>query len=319
MAWIELHEEMRDHPKLGRLSRELGVSRAEARGIVIGMWLWAATYAPDGDLSTFDASDIADGCDYTGDKNLLEALVKAKWLDDETLKIHDWDKHGLKMLKSSQERQKKFRERVDRARQDEQSAGGNEVAETAQIQESVTSTSPSRDSNVAVASYLTIPNHTKPTATSTAQTAAVAAVDNSKPKAEEPAEERPAAVPAAPGQDLEQVIYDRIGWTKRLSRFDLDKLLALKRAHGELFFKAADKLHGGVTNVPAFMEKVVLALAKEKAEPAGGKKCKKCGSAWDPWKTGKSLCPVCYPEDGRPAAQITQLVSGLAAQMGRTA
>jgi hypothetical protein len=144
-------------------------------------------------------------------------------------------------------------------------------------------------------------------------------VDNSKPKAEDPTEERPAAVPAAPGQDLEQVIYDRIGWKKRLSRFDMDKLIALKRTHGNLFFQAADKLHGGVTNVPAFMEKVVLALAKEKAEPAGGKKCKKCGSAWDPWKTGKSLCPVCYPEDGRPAAQITTLVSGLAAQMARTA
>ena len=314
---------MAKHPKLGILSRELGVSRAESRGIVVGLWLWAATYAPDGDLSDFDPADIADGCDYTGDKNLIEALIESKWVDRETQVIHDWEKHGLKLLKSNQERQQRFRDRVERAQRAASAtdvpALTGEPLNTDRKEDNVTVTLRSHDNNDTVASYLTIPNHTKPTATSTAQPVAVADVDNSKPKAEKPDEERTAAVPAAKGQDLEQVLYDRIGWKKRLSRFDMDKLLALRKQYPDLFYAAVDKLHGGVTNVPAFLVKVLEALAKERAAPAGGKSCRKCGLSWDPWKTGISLCPVCYPEPGQQTAKITPLVNALAAKMGMTA
>lgn len=66
------------------------------------------------------------------------------------------------------------------------------------------------------------------------------------------------AVSAQPGQDLEQVIYDRIGWKKRLSRLDWDKVLALKSRHGpNEFFAACDRLHGGVTNIPAYLESIL--------------------------------------------------------------
>lgn len=160
MAWIEVHEELRTHPKVTRLARELGVSKAESRGLVIGLLLWACTYAPDGDLSRIESLDLADGCDYEGEKDFKAALVVARFIDQDGDRyvIHDWDQMGLKMLTSSQSRQKKYRERVDAS-----SAQSN--PESTPAPDNVTPTSPKRNGDVGVTSYLTIPNHTKPKAT----------------------------------------------------------------------------------------------------------------------------------------------------------
>ena len=61
MPWIEVHQSIANHPKRKRLSRALGISVAEAVGLVILLHHWAIDYAPDGDLAGCDAADIADG------------------------------------------------------------------------------------------------------------------------------------------------------------------------------------------------------------------------------------------------------------------
>lgn len=172
LAWIELHEELRSHPKVARLARELGVSKAESRGIVVGLWLWAATYAPDGDLSRFDAVDIADGCDYTGNKDLMAVMTEVGWIDPDH-RIHDWNKHGLKLLHSSQARQQRYRERVDQAtakqpakvEEKPQSEDPGPTGTSQPRDGKVTVTSPKRNGDVTVTSYLnptsTIPDQEK--------------------------------------------------------------------------------------------------------------------------------------------------------------
>jgi hypothetical protein len=117
MSWIELHEEVRAHPKIRRLAKDMGVSNAEARGWIIGLWLWAATYAEDGELTDCTNQEIADACDYEGRSpgKLVQALIARNLIDVEKDRryIHDWSKHGLRLLESNRERQRKFRERVD--------------------------------------------------------------------------------------------------------------------------------------------------------------------------------------------------------------
>ena len=94
MAWIEAHQELREHPKTKRLCRLLGVSRREGVGLLLFLWWWAYDYAPDGDLSGFSDDDIADGIDWAGAPDaLLAALCEAGWLDV-ARRVHDWDDYA---------------------------------------------------------------------------------------------------------------------------------------------------------------------------------------------------------------------------------
>lgn len=95
-AWIESHAALRDHPKLKRLARSLGISRREATGLLHWLWWWAMDYAPDGDLTDYTADDIADGVDWDGDPDkFITALRDAGFLDGQML--HDWDEYGGKL------------------------------------------------------------------------------------------------------------------------------------------------------------------------------------------------------------------------------
>ena len=62
---------------------------------------------------------------------------------------------------------------------------------------------------------------------------------------------------AGPGNDLEQIIHDRVGDKTPLSRLDLEKLVALKNKHGPKFYVACDRLHGSVTNPAAYLHAIL--------------------------------------------------------------
>lgn len=98
MAWIESHQELREHPKTKRLCRLLGVNRREAVGLLHFLWWWAYDYAAEGDLSSFTDEDIADAVDWEGDAALLTgALIEAGFLDD-SRHIHDWEEFAEKWI-----------------------------------------------------------------------------------------------------------------------------------------------------------------------------------------------------------------------------
>lgn len=92
--WIELHDTARDHPKMRKLARELGISRVQALGHMVSLWTWALRMAPDGDLSSFDDEDIeVDGAEWTDESvSFVEAARKVKLLDGKN--IHDWEDYA---------------------------------------------------------------------------------------------------------------------------------------------------------------------------------------------------------------------------------
>ena len=60
MAWIESHQELARHPKTRKLARRLGVNLPTAIGHLHMFWWWAMDYSKSGDITSFDAIDIAD-------------------------------------------------------------------------------------------------------------------------------------------------------------------------------------------------------------------------------------------------------------------
>jgi len=98
-AWIQSHQSLRDHPKTRRLARRDGVGGIRgAVGLLHCLWWWCIDYASDGDLSRYDAEDIAIACEWEGDPDtLVEMLVETGFLDDDgCLQVHDWADYGGK-------------------------------------------------------------------------------------------------------------------------------------------------------------------------------------------------------------------------------
>jgi hypothetical protein len=102
MAWIESHQELARHPKTKRLSRLAEISLPTAIGHLHLLWWWAIDYAQDGDLSKYEAGDIADAMNWSGDaKVIVEALVNSGFLDRESdagLSIHDWHDYAGRLM-----------------------------------------------------------------------------------------------------------------------------------------------------------------------------------------------------------------------------
>ena len=113
MAWIESHQELRNHPKTKRLCRLLGLPCPTVVGYLHFLWWWAYDYAPEGDLSDFTDEDIADAVDWDGDPGaLMGALVQAGFINDDR-RLHDWEDFAQKWI----ERRQADRERKRARRQ----------------------------------------------------------------------------------------------------------------------------------------------------------------------------------------------------------
>lgn len=97
MAWTPLHQELPGHPKTRKLARRLGLDTATTVGHLVCLWLWALGYAVDGDLSSFDADEIAIGAEWGGDADeFVGALLDARFLDEDRT-MHDWHEYGGKL------------------------------------------------------------------------------------------------------------------------------------------------------------------------------------------------------------------------------
>ena len=98
MAWIESHQDLATNPKTKRAARLLDVPVPQVIGHLHMLWWWTLDHAFDGDLSEFDALDIADAAGWDGDPDaFLQALIgcgpggKAGFIDED-MTVHDWDK-----------------------------------------------------------------------------------------------------------------------------------------------------------------------------------------------------------------------------------
>jgi len=116
MAWIESHQELKDHPKTRKLSRHLGITVPAAIGHLHCLWWWALEYAQDGDLSEYDAEDIAEAAMWEGEAApFTDGLVKAGFIDstDDTdaVMIHDWMEYAGRLVTSRRRKSEAMKEK----------------------------------------------------------------------------------------------------------------------------------------------------------------------------------------------------------------
>lgn len=124
MAWLEVHQELPSHPKTVKAGRLLDIRRTSVVGHMVSLWLWALDHAQDGDLSGYDADEIANAAGWDGEPQaFVDALLtcgrqgKAGFLEivDEKLLIHDWLEYTGKLI----ERRRQDAERKRTGRRNE--------------------------------------------------------------------------------------------------------------------------------------------------------------------------------------------------------
>lgn len=107
MAWLPSYQELREHPKTRKAVVLLGVPRAQVIGHLHCLWWWALSYADDGDLSRYDATDIALAAEWDGDpEKFLHALAscgaggRPGFLDETSggWALHDWSEYAGKYV-----------------------------------------------------------------------------------------------------------------------------------------------------------------------------------------------------------------------------
>jgi len=131
MAWLEAHQELRDHPKTKRAARLLGISRPQMIGHMFCLWWWCLDYAETGSLVNFDHDDIAEAAGWEGNPDLfINALVNCGTAgrpgflvdDGDSLSVNDWAEYGGRYItkrNQGRDRQRTWRLRNAKVTHDE--------------------------------------------------------------------------------------------------------------------------------------------------------------------------------------------------------
>jgi hypothetical protein len=101
MAWIEFHQSLVSHPKTKRLARRLGLPIPATVGYLACFWCWCLEYAQDGNLSRYDAGELADAAMYQGEdsEGFVIALIEAGFLEKaDGLQVHDWHDYAGRLV-----------------------------------------------------------------------------------------------------------------------------------------------------------------------------------------------------------------------------
>jgi len=114
MAWIESHQTLREHPKIKKLCRLLGISKATAVGHLHMLWWWAMDYAQDGELTRYDDLEVALAAEWDGDEHVfVQALMDSRFLDvddQHRVVIHDWPDYAGKLIERRAKNAQRMRE-----------------------------------------------------------------------------------------------------------------------------------------------------------------------------------------------------------------
>ena len=117
MAWLQVHQTLKDHRKLFDAADELEITPPHMMGLLVSFWLWALDNAPKGDLAGITPRMIARAAQWDGEpEKLAETLIRAGWIDeneDGTLEIHDWYEYAGKLIDQRQaEKERSARRRA---------------------------------------------------------------------------------------------------------------------------------------------------------------------------------------------------------------
>ena len=350
MAWIETHQGLFSHPKTLRLTKLMkwDVDRTAAK--LQRLWLWCMDYAPDGDLRATNASDVgaAVGLSDVEAKKFINAMVKTHWLDKEPyLRVHNWWQYTGLFLQRKHSRHPHIWQQIRDSYVPPSATSTIELDEscsTPAVQQegcsspptvqlvSCSSTPPNQTLPDQTIPDPTVPDLTKQKKQQQQQNSAADAADYFSEHPGRHQQQSPQTQPlvegtaadaagpgdfaytpplhACPGNDLERIIYDRVGDKIPLSRLDLDKLVALKNKHGPKFYVACDRLHGSVTNPAAYLHAILE--SKEATAALAAQEC----NARTPSKRDDFVPVICQECGGSSVVRRSQLEQD--AQAGRT-
>ena len=90
--YIRVSNDFYTHRKTLRLRAAIGDA---ANWVPPRLWAYAAQQQPDGIFDGYTAEELANLIGFTGDaSSMLQALLKAGFLDSDPLRIHDWQEHN---------------------------------------------------------------------------------------------------------------------------------------------------------------------------------------------------------------------------------
>lgn len=101
MAWLEVHQALRDHRKTWALAAELDMPEAHVSGHLIYLWLWGLDNAQEGKLPA-NVRLIERAAGWVGESGVfVRALMSTGFIDesdDGSLYLHDWDIYAGKLI-----------------------------------------------------------------------------------------------------------------------------------------------------------------------------------------------------------------------------
>lgn len=123
VAWIQVHQTIKDHRKTYDASDALEIQPAHMLGLLVSFWLWAIDNAPAGDLQGISNRTIARAAGWPeADADcFVESLETAGWLDsteDGKLIIHDWLDYAGKLIDQREAEKQRSRRRRSAAKVD---------------------------------------------------------------------------------------------------------------------------------------------------------------------------------------------------------
>jgi hypothetical protein len=143
--WIQSKVAIRDHPKIKRAARILGLSIPQMIGHLHLLWWWAMEYAQDGVISDYDDDDIAMAVLWDGDgEEFINALINCGTknrcglvdvTEDGDKVIHNWQQHCGERFKRQQKEAERLRNyrresREKKKSRNAQSIGNSEECDT---------------------------------------------------------------------------------------------------------------------------------------------------------------------------------------------
>lgn len=114
MAWIKVHQTLKDHRKVLQAADELEIETAHMLGLIVSFWLWALDNAPAGSLAGISHRMIARAAQWErSPESFVSALINAGLLINtpEGLAINDWYEYAGKLLEQREAEKNRARRR----------------------------------------------------------------------------------------------------------------------------------------------------------------------------------------------------------------
>lgn len=94
----------------------MGIAVPAAIGHLHLLWWWAIEYAEDGDLSGFDAEELAAVCQWPGEAATLSAALERAGFLNADGRLHDWDDYSGRLQEQRERMREHSKERMRRYR-----------------------------------------------------------------------------------------------------------------------------------------------------------------------------------------------------------